>query len=90
MEETGELRSAAPGEWAAEHLSNAGPVEDKQTPEHLELNTTELIKTKPKDLALITGKTLAQIRILSPWNVISCSKNPTSMAVPNSLFSLMG
>lgn len=34
------------GEWAAEHLSNTGPVEDKQAPEHLELNSTELIKTK--------------------------------------------
>lgn len=34
------------GEWAAEHLSNTGPVEDKQAPEHLKLNSTELIKTK--------------------------------------------
>lgn len=34
------------GEWAAEHLSNSGPVEDKRAPEHLKLNSTELIKTK--------------------------------------------
>lgn len=63
MEKTSELRSAASGEWAAEHLSNTGPVEDKQAPKHLELNSTELIKTKLKDqlnLALITRKTLAQ------------------------------
>lgn len=85
--------SAAFEERTAEHLSNTGPVEDKQAPDHLELNSTELVKTKLKDplnLALIPGKTLAQIRILSSWKVISCSKNPTSTAVPNSLFSLMG
>lgn len=56
LEETGELRPAASGEWAAEHLSNTEPVEDKQTPEHQELNSPELIKTNLKDplnLALI-------------------------------------
>lgn len=56
MEETAELRSAASGEWGAEHLGNAGPAEHKQTPEHLELNSTKLIKTKlkgPLNLALI-------------------------------------
>lgn len=34
------------GEWAAERLSNTGPVEDKQVPKHLEMNSTELFKTK--------------------------------------------
>lgn len=33
-------------EWAAEHLSNTGPVEDKQVPKHLEVSSTELFKAK--------------------------------------------
>lgn len=33
------------GELAAEHLSNTGPLEDKQLPKHLEVNTTELFET---------------------------------------------
>lgn len=32
------------GEWAAEHLSNTGPVEGKQTPKHLEMDSTELFE----------------------------------------------
>lgn len=34
------------GELAAERLSNTGPLEDKQVPKHLEMNTTELFKTE--------------------------------------------
>lgn len=46
MKETGKLRSAAPGELAAEHLSDAGPLEVEQDPKHLEMNTTELLTTE--------------------------------------------
>lgn len=81
------------GEWAAEHLSNTGPVEDKQVPKHLEINNTELFKTKnegPIKTSFDPWKTLAQISILRSWQIIRCSKKPTSVALPNSLFSLMG
>jgi len=33
-------------ELAAEHLSDTGPLEDKQVPEHLEMNTTQIFKTE--------------------------------------------